>query len=43
MVYACLKTRSLATDAVRAKSCDGTNIKASYEVKIGEVFRFLKV
>lgn len=38
------KTRSLATDACRAGRVkkDGTNIKASYEVKIGEVFQVSK-
>ena len=38
------KTRSLATDACRAGRVkkEGANIKASYEVKIGEVFQISK-
>lgn len=38
------KTRSLATDACRAGRVkkDGTNIKASYEVKVGEIFHVSK-
>lgn len=38
------KTRSLATDACRAGRVkkEGTNIKASYEVKIGEIFQVSK-
>ena len=38
------KTRSLATDACRAGRVkkEGTNIKASYEVKIGDVFQVSK-
>ncbi|TKB98819.1 RNA-binding S4 domain-containing protein [Pedobacter cryophilus] len=38
------KTRSLATDACRAGRVkkDGTNIKASYEVKVGEIFQVSK-
>lgn len=38
------KTRSLATEACRAGRVkkDGTNIKASYEVKIGEVYQVSK-
>ncbi|MEO5911479.1 MAG: S4 domain-containing protein [Pelobium sp.] len=38
------KTRSLATDACRAGRVkkEGTNIKASYEVKVGEVFQVSK-
>jgi ribosome-associated heat shock protein Hsp15 len=38
------KTRSLATEACRAGRVkkDGTNIKASYEVKIGETYQVSK-
>ena len=38
------KTRSLATEACRAGRVkkDGTNIKASYEVKVGEIFQVSK-
>lgn len=38
------KTRSLATDACRAGRVkkDGNNIKASYEVKVGEIFHVSK-
>jgi ribosome-associated heat shock protein Hsp15 len=38
------KTRSLATDACRAGRVkkEGTNIKASYEVKVGEIFHVSK-
>ena len=38
------KTRSLATDACRAGRVkkEGTNIKASYEVKVGEIFQVSK-
>lgn len=38
------KTRSLATDACRAGRVkkEGTNIKASYEVKIGEIYQVSK-
>jgi len=38
------KTRSLATEACRAGRVkkDGTNIKASYEVKVGEIYQVSK-
>lgn len=38
------KTRTLATDACKAGRVkkDGTNIKASYEIKIGDVFSISK-